>query len=150
MKYLFFIMVLFLGLILVSCEKGLDLSGNWIKIELYEDDQNYEGVVLKTDTLYRDFGDQIRLHIHSQSQPGYKLYISLRVNNEIPDDFVFFYNGPKLKGYYEENGVEREIYELKVYLTHTSLRSGGEIKVRSEIKSVSDVKVERELIVMIK
>lgn len=143
-------MVVVLGHMLGSCEKDLDLTGNWIKIVLFENESDYEGSVLKSDTLNRNIGDMVKLHISSQSQPSYKFYISLRINNEFSDDVIFFTDGPSLIGYDEENGVEREIYRLKIFLTHISLNKGDEIKVISVIKSASDVKVERELIIKIK
>jgi hypothetical protein len=147
------IFTIFIGIsiLLFSCEKNnLDLEGNWIKLKQYDDSLDSEGLIIETDTIIINLGNEFLLKIFSQYQPECELIISERINDSSLNNITDFPEGAKLVGYYEENGIERKINEIKVCFTAATFSIGDKITYTTEIKSSSEIKVFRKLTVEIK
>lgn len=151
MKKIFFIIIIALVTLLISCEKNnLDLEGNWIKLKQYESSIDSEGLSLEADTINVNLGDEFFMKIFSQYQPDYELIISEKVNENSLNNITDFPEGAKLVGYYEENGIERKTNEIRIYFSESTYRPGDRITFTAEIKSSSEIKVLRKLTIEVK
>lgn len=151
MKKGIFAIIIGISTLLISCEKNsLDLEGNWIKLKQYEDSLDSEGLIIKSDTLHVNLGDEFLIKIFSQYQPECELIISERVNDSSPNNITDVPDGASLVGYYEENGIERKINEININLNETIFHSEDEITYSIEIRTSSEVKALRELTIKVK
>jgi hypothetical protein len=151
MKKGIFAIIIGISTLLISCKKNnLDLEGNWIKLKQYDSSLDSEGLNIETDTINVNLGDEFSIKIFSQYQPECELMISKRVNDSSLNNITDFPEEAKLVGYYEENGIERKINEIKICLSEPTIKTGDKIEYTFEIKSSSEIKVERRLTLKIK
>jgi len=150
MKKGIFAIFIAISTLFISCEKNnIDLEGNWIKLKQYEGSLDSEGLVIDTDTLNVNLGDDFLIDIFSQYQSECELIILERVKDRSFINITDLPGGAKLVGYYEENGIERKINEINVNPNEGIFQSGDKITYTIEISTSSAIIVQRKLTIKI-